>query len=160
MLFLELLILGCACKPLNFNFGQPWPLIRFCASFSAALSLRISSLVLPGFGWGGKGNNVRDSVCSPFHTLPCQEGLEAARGAILTLFPASAPLLRCHFGEGEGAGRRLWRCRVTFLELQHQHSLSDTLKPRQVLPEGFYEEYFLRCLFLKYLSKKGRECSY
>lgn len=51
------------------------------ASFYSALSLRISSLALPGFGWGGKGNNVRDSVCSPFHTLRCQEGLEVARGA-------------------------------------------------------------------------------
>lgn len=48
------------------------------ASFSALLSLHISQLTLPGFGWGGKGNNVRDSICSPFHTLRYQEGLEVA----------------------------------------------------------------------------------
>jgi len=109
---------------------------------------------------------VRDSICNPFHTLHYQEGLEVAVGSLFSCYflleslAVLSPAV-CHFMDGGSAGRLLVEVqRAVFLELQHQQSHSDSLKPRQAAPEGLYEKYFLRCLFLKYLSKKGGECSY
>lgn len=103
------------------------------------LSLRISSLALPGFGWGGKGNNVRAGPCSPFPSPCAQEGLEAARGA--RSHAISCRPLFCHFGR-EGAPQGLLGRWVAFLNFQHQQSHPESLKLCQAAPAGLYEGCF------------------
>lgn len=108
---------------------------------------------------------MRDSICNPFHTLHYQEGLEVAVGSLFSRYflleslAVLSPAV-CHFMDRGNVGRLLVEVQgVVFLELQHQQSRSDSLKLCQAAPEELYEKYFLRCLFLKYLSKKGGECS-
>lgn len=92
-LLLELLIFVCATDPWIFALVSLGHSFDFVPHFTLRFPLRISSLALPGFGWGGKGNKVRGSIFSPFHTLWCQEGLEAARGTHSHAISCSSPAL-------------------------------------------------------------------
>lgn len=82
------------------------------------------------------------------------ETVSGVRGSWRQREGAPSPLC-CHCGDGASQGwGRPW-CRAAFLQLQHQQGRSDSLKLCQAAAEELYKKYFLRCLFLKYLSKKG-----